>query len=103
MSVVIDRLHQKLVSVLIKQDQADSRSEMKRGSSPNIYRMGLLLEAAQCAEADAKAAGGTAEAYLDAVTEHFNPSARIRTFLRKNIDPTVDADSRGWIVRGERR
>ena len=47
MNHVLDRLHQKLVHVLIKWDEADSRREMKRIGRVNIYRMGHLLGAAQ--------------------------------------------------------
>jgi hypothetical protein len=106
MSHAIDRLHQKLLHVLITWDKAEERAELKRGRRPNIYRMGIYLKAAQDAEAEAEAAvaaGETVErAYTDAVTEHFTPTAWVRTFLRKYVDSTVDVDRGHWVVRGER-
>lgn len=106
MSHAIERLHQKLIHVLIKWDEAESRAEMKRGRLPNIYRMGHYLKAAQDAqdEAEAEVAEGADpdRAYVDAVTDHFTVTRRIHTFLKK-IDPTVDVQYGNWVVRGERK
>ena len=103
MSLAIERLHQKLIHVLIKWDEAESRREAKRGHA-NIYRIGHFLKAAQDAEDQAKAAaaGGINEmiAYRDAIAEHFTPTSRIRTFLRKNVDGRVDVEHGRWVVEG---
>lgn len=102
MSLVIERLHQKLIHVLIKWDEAESRREAKRGHV-NIYRIGHFLKAAQEAQEEAEAAGGTLLAYRDAVMMHFTPTPRIRTFLRKNVDPKVDVEHSRWVVEGVRQ
>lgn len=41
----VDTFIQVLVSSLISQDKADTMRELKRGGRPNIYRLGILLQA----------------------------------------------------------
>lgn len=106
MSHAIDRLHEKLVSVLIKWDEAEALKEAKRGHV-NIYRMGHFLKAAQQAQDDAEAnlrdGMPVEEAYLDAVVNNFTPTPRIRAFLRKNVNPTVDVHRGHWTaIKGAR-
>lgn len=102
MSHVIDRLHQKLVHVLIEQDKADERREIKRGYAPNIYRLSHLLRVAQEVKETTEANGGTLTVYADAMMHHFNPSPRIRTFLKKNVDENIDVVRGRWVVKEER-
>jgi len=98
MSLTVDRLHQKLISVLIKWDEAEARRETKRGVRANIYRMGHLLEAAHKTEAEANANGGTVEAYRDAMMHNFTVTPRIHTFLKKNVDPKVQVRYGHWTL-----
>lgn len=101
MSHALERLHQKLVHVLVEWDKADARREAKRGHV-NIYRLSHLLGAAQRAKEEAEAEGGALEAYRDAVMSNFNPSARIKTFLKKNVDASVDVDRGHWVSNGRK-
>lgn len=88
-----------LVSTIIAQDKAD-----QRGRFWNPHALPIMLGAAHRAEEDAEAAvaSGVApdEAFVEAVCDHFNPSPRMRTMLRK-IDPTVDVRRQRWTRRGE--
>lgn len=95
MSHAIERLHQKLVHVLIEWDKADAKREAKRGYV-NIYRLGHLLGAAQRAQEQAEADGGTKRAYRNALMECFNPSPRILKFIKENLDGGVNYEHGLW-------
>ncbi len=94
--------HLQLAHVLVEMDKAEARAEMKRRMRPNIFRMGLLLEALHKAEDEATAlvARGVDvhEAFLTAVTEHFTATKRMHTFLKK-LDPHVDVVRGRWVYK----
>lgn len=67
-----------LTGLLTQYDQKESLREMKRGGRSNIYRLGLLLKAAQDAEDHAKKAriwerddGAAIASYRDILELHF--------------------------------
>jgi hypothetical protein len=93
MSLELDRLYNQLITVLVKMDQAENRRH------PNIYRMGLLLEAAQKAKEEATDLIHDGQdvntAFGTAVAHNFTVSRRIHTFLKK-VDPTIDVQYGSW-------
>lgn len=67
-----------LAGLLTQYDQKESLREMRRGGSPNIFRLGHYLKAAQAAEDAAKAAGiwerddpTAITVYHEILTRHF--------------------------------
>lgn len=92
--------HVQLSHMLIKLDEAESKSEIKRIGRANIYRMGILLKAMHEAEEEAEKyvddGVPVKEAFIMAVTSHFTPTRRMHTFLKK-IDPSVDVKYGSWV------
>lgn len=99
----LPRLFNQLTHVLVQWDKAEERRELRRGGRVNIYRMGHFLKAKQEAEEDATTRvqqGYTErEAFVRSVMDHFTPSPRINTLLRK-VDSTVDVHRGHWTLSG---
>ncbi len=90
--VEVQRLHARLVSLLIRQDARRIRDDLRRRIPPNHYALAHEIGAAQRARDTAS----DVASYVAALQSEFHPFPMLRTFLR-TLDPTVEVRRGCWI------
>ena len=103
--------HRLLVGHLTQYDRAQEKRELKRGGRANIYRIGILLQAAEKVEEKAKSFGiwdrddaNALQAYRNFLTQHFiyegSDRGGPRRFSISNLNK-LDKQITAWVEKGK--
>jgi len=89
---MVDKLHRKLVHVLVENDKKRIAKDEARRIPPNYYALSHELRGAQ----EARDAATDVESYVREIRDRFVPARHLRKFLR-TLDPTVDVHRGEWV------